>query len=93
MENFEFEWDDEKAISNLRKHRVSFDEAATIFNNPRISTISDPDHSEAEERYISLGKSILMRLLSVVHSYRKERIRLISARKATKSEKKTYEND
>ena len=93
MESFEFEWDDEKAISNLKKHRVSFDEAATIFNDPRISTISDPDPSEAEERYVSLGKSILMRLLSVIHTYRKERIRLISARKATKAEKKTYEND
>ena len=92
MENSEFEWD-EKAISNLKKHRVGFDEAATIFNDPRISTISDPDHSEAEERYVSLGKSILMRLLSVVHTYRKERIRLISARKATKAEKKSYEND
>jgi len=77
----------------LKKHRVSFDEAATIFNDPRISTISDPDHSEVEERYISLGKSILLRLLSVVHTYRKERIRLISARKATQAEKKTYEND
>lgn len=93
MQNSEFEWDEEKAISNLKKHRVSFEEAATIFNDPRITTISDPDHSEAEERYISLGKSIFLRLLNVIHTYRNERIRLISARKATKAEKKTYEND
>jgi uncharacterized protein len=93
VENFEFEWAEDKALSNLKKHRVSFEEAATIFNDPRISTISDPDHSKAEERYISLGKSIFMRLLSVIHTYRNERIRLISARKATKAEKKTYEND
>ena len=93
MTNSEFEWDEEKAQSNLKKHGVSFEEAATIFNDPKIATISDPDHSEDEERYVSLGKSIILRLLSVVHTYRKERIRLISARKATKAEKKTYEND
>ena len=93
MENSEFEWNEEKAKSNFKKHGVSFDEAATIFNDPKIATISDPDHSEAEERYVSIGKSIIMRLLSVMHTYREERIRLISARKATKAEKKTYEND
>jgi uncharacterized DUF497 family protein len=93
MENSEFEWDEEKAKSNFKKHGVSFDEAATIFNDPKIATIPDPDHSEAEERYVSIGKSIIMRLLSVIHTYREERIRLISARKATKAEKKTYEND
>ena len=93
MENSEFEWDEEKAKINFKKHGVSFDEAATIFNDIKIATISDPDHSEAEERYVSIGKSIIMRLLSVIHTYREERIRLISARKATKAEKKTYEND
>ena len=93
MENSEFEWDEEKAQSNLKKHGVSFEEAATIFNDPKVATISDPDHSDDEERYVSLGKSIILRLLSVAHTYRKERIRLISARKATKAEKKTYEND
>ena len=56
MENSEFEWDEEKAVSNLKKHRVSFEEAATIFNDPKFSTISDPDHSEADERYISPGQ-------------------------------------
>ena len=93
MENSEFEWDYEKAKNNFKKHGVSSDEAVTIFNDPKIATISDPDHSEDEERYVSIGKSVIMRILSVIHTYRKERIRLISARKATKAEKKTYEND
>ena len=92
MEKSEFEWDDEKAESNLKKHRVSFEEAATIFNDPKVATISDPDHSETEERYVSIAMSMIVRLLTVVHAYRKERIRLISARKATKAEKKKYEN-
>jgi len=93
MENSEFEWDDEKAQSNLKKHGVSFEEGATIFNDPGTATISDPDHSEDEDRYISIGKSVIRRLLTVIHTYRKERIRLISARKATKAEKKNYENN
>lgn len=93
MENSEFEWDDEKAQSNLKKHGVSFDEAATIFNDPRLATISDPDHSDDEERYVSVGASVILRLLSVIHTFRKEKNRLISARKATKAEKETYENN
>ena len=93
MKNSEFEWDDKKAQSNLKKHGVSFEEGATVFNDPRIATISDPDHSEDEERYVSIGMSVIMRLLSVIHTFRKERIRLISARKATKAEKKNYENN
>ena len=93
MKNSEFEWDDEKAKKNIKKHGVSFEEAATIFNDPRIATISDPDHSEEEERFVSLGKSFIQRLLSVIHTERSERIRLISARKATKTERKIYEND
>jgi uncharacterized DUF497 family protein len=92
MEDTEFEWDDEKAESNLKKHRVSFDEAATIFNDPNIATISDPDHSDSEDRFVSIGKSMIARLLTVIHTFRKTRIRLISARKATKAEKKKYEN-
>lgn len=93
MKNPEFEWDDDKAKSNLKKHGVSFEEAATIFNDPKIGTISDPDHSEDEERFISLGMSFIQRLLSVIHTERSERTRLISARKATKTERKNYEND
>ena len=60
MENSEFEWDDEKAQSNLKKHGVSFVEAATIFNDPRLATISDPDHSDDEERYGSIGRSVIV---------------------------------
>ena len=93
MKNSEFEWDDEKAKSNLKKHSVSFEEGATIFNDQGIATISDPDHSDDEERYISIGKSVIKRLLSIIHTYRKERIRLISARKATRAEKDNYENN
>jgi uncharacterized DUF497 family protein len=93
MKNSEFEWDDEKAESNLKKHGVGFKEGATIFNDPKVATISDPDHSEQEDRYISIGMSLVRRLLSVIHTYRRERIRLISARKATQTERKHYEND
>jgi uncharacterized DUF497 family protein len=91
MEDVEFEWDDGKASHNLKKHGVSFEEAATIFNDPMIATISDPDHAEDEERYVSIGISVQGRLLVVIHVEREERIRLISCRKATKTERKTYE--
>ena len=93
MQNSEFEWDDEKATSNLKKHGVSFEEGTTIFNDPKIATIFDPDHSEDEERFVSIGISVIRRILTVIHTYRKERTRLISARKATKAEKKNYENN
>ena len=93
METPEFEWDDEKAINNLKKHDVSFQEGATIFNDPLIATIFDPDHSESEERYISMGISVQGRLLVVIHTERGERIRLISCRRATSAERKTYEKN
>ena len=92
MEDVEFEWDDVKAESNLNNHGVSFEEGATIFNDPEIATIFDPDHSKDEERYISIGTSIQGNLLVIVHTEREERIRLISCRKATKAERKAYEN-
>ena len=92
MEDVEFEWDDVKAESNLKKHGVSFEEGATIFNDPEIATIFDPDHSKDEERYISIGTSIRGNLLVIVHTEREERIRLISCRKATNTERKVYEN-
>ncbi len=91
MEDVEFEWDDDKAESNLEKHGVSFEEGATIFNDPFIATILDPDHSANEERYVSLGLSVLGDLLVVVHTERGERIRLISCRKANGAERKAYE--
>ena len=93
METSEFEWDDEKAESNFKKHRVSFEEGATVFNDPIIATIPDPDHSEDEDRFVSIGMSVVRRLLTVIHTYRKERIRLISARKATKNEKRYYKSN
>jgi len=93
METPEFEWDDEEAISNIKKHDVSFEEGATIFNDPLLASILDPDHSKREERYISMGISAQGRLLVVVHTEREERIRLISCRKATSAERKTYEKN
>ena len=93
METPEFEWDDEKADNNLKKHGVSFEEGATIFNDTMIATMPDPDHSKDEERFISIGVSVQGRLLVVVHTEREERIRLISCRKATNGERKSYETN
>ena len=93
MENPELEWDDEKEVINLKKHGVSFEEGATIFNDPMIATIPDPDHSKEEERFISIGVSVQGQLLVVVHTERKEKIRLISCRKATSGERKGYETN
>ena len=93
MENPEFEWDDEKAGTNLKKHDVGFEEGATIFNDLMIVTIPDPNHSKDEDRYISIGISVQGRLLVVVHTERAERIRLISCRKATSAERKSYETN
>jgi len=73
MQNSEFKWDDEKAASNLKKHGVRFEEGATIFNDPKVATISDPDHSEDEERFISIGMSVIRRILTVIHTYRKNK--------------------
>jgi len=87
-----FEWDDKKARANLRKHGVSFDEGATIFNDPLIATMPDTVHSASEARFLALGMSIMGRLLVVIFTERNERIRLISCRKATKAEIKNYEN-
>ena len=92
MADSEFEWDEEKAKSNLKMHGVSFEEGVTIFNDPEIATISDPDHSKDEERFISIGLSGKTGLLVVIHTFREERIRLISCRKATIAERRAYEN-
>jgi len=92
MEDVEFEWDDEKAVRNLEKHGVGFEEGATIFHDPLIATVFDPDHSKGEERFVSIGISVHSRLLVVVHTFREERIRLISCRKAAITERKIYEN-
>lgn len=85
------EWDPKKAESNLKKHRVSFEEACTVFDDPLFITFLDEEHSIDEPRYITIGLSNQNRLLLVAHADRDERIRLISARKATKHEREFYE--
>ena len=86
-----FEWDDNKAKSNLAKHAVSFEEASTVFADPLSLTIPDPAHSQTEERSIILGTSHQGKLLVVVHTERGDNIRIISARRATRRERKNYE--
>lgn len=89
----EFVWNQEKAAINKEKHGVSFDEARTVFEDYDALLISDPDHSEDEDRFVLLGLSSALRRLVVCHCYRQddEQIRLISARKATRKETATYE--
>ena len=86
-----FEWSLAKAESNWRKHRVTFEEALTVFRDVLSRTIPDPDHSGDEQRFVTLGHSSQHRLLAVVHTDREDRIRLISARQATRKERRTYE--
>ena len=86
-----FEWDEKKDRSNRRKHGVSFDEAITVFYDLNSLTIRDPDHSDDEERYIDIGFSAENRLLVVVYTERGDKIRVISARPATGTEKRRYE--
>jgi hypothetical protein len=92
MKELTFEWDETKNRTNQRKHGVSFDEAKSVFADENGRLIHDPDHSEDENRYILLGLSANFRLLVVVHVYKKddEIIRIISVRKATKTEIKYY---
>ena len=89
----EFEWDPAKAKTNLRKHQVSFEEASTIFDDPLFITFLDEEHSINEERYITMGLSRRQRLLLVAHADRQGRIRIISAREATKNERRFYEEE
>ena len=86
-----FEWDTRKAALNIRKHGISFDEASTAFGDLRSITIPDPYHSIEEERFILLGRSFRGRLVVVVHTETADRIRMISARKATRAERRKYE--
>ena len=85
-------WDEKKNRENIRKHKVSFEEAQTVFYDPNGKLIDDPDHSDKEDRYIILGLSKVLHLLVVCHCYREndETIRIISARKATTKETKFY---
>ena len=86
-----FEWDPNKAEYNLQKHGISFQEAATVFSNELSATVYDPNHSEDEDRFITIGWSHSQKLLMVSHTERGNRIRIISSRKLTKSERKDYE--
>ena len=87
-QNMDFEWDREKAASNLEKHRIDFADAVTVFDDLNAITIDDPDHGEL--RVITIGIDAYARLLVVVYTWRGDHIRLISARKASKQEQKYY---
>jgi uncharacterized DUF497 family protein len=87
----EFEWDPRKAAANLAKHKVSFEEAATVFGDPLGRIVADPRHSALEERLVLLGISKERRLLAVMYIERAESVRIISARRATRPEKRDYE--
>ena len=86
-----FEWDGSKAASNLKKHRVSFDEAVTVFYDPLAATFEDPHHSQDESRLVTVGYSARGRLLVVCHVERGGGVRLISVRRATPRERKRHE--
>jgi len=89
----EFEWDPEKAKTNLVKHGLRFAEAATVFQDLLSITIFDPDHSEDEDRYITIGKSERGRAVMVAHTDRGNRTRIVSARELTRAERKEYEEE
>jgi len=84
-------WDIKKAASNLKKHGVSFPNAATVFYDPLAVTASDPDHSIGENRYLTFGIAITGNLLTISHTFESDVIRVISARAATKPERLIYE--
>ncbi len=86
-----YEWDEQKAKSNLSKHGISFEEAQTVFNDPLYVDFYDPDHSEQEHRYIIIGESLKQRILLVSYIERRNKIRIISARQVTKQEKQAYQ--
>ncbi|MDQ1297705.1 MAG: uncharacterized protein QG558_243 [Campylobacterota bacterium] len=92
MKSLKFEWDPTKASSNVKKHSVSFEEARTVFDDDFARMLQDPDHSQEEERFILLGMSYTLKILTVVHCYRDADgiIRIISARSSTKNEERQY---
>jgi len=87
-----FEWDPDKSGANLKKHGISFHEAATVFGDPLAITFNDPDHSIGEHRFLTFGHSSTNQLIAVVHTERLGKTRIISARRATKQEREIYEN-
>jgi uncharacterized DUF497 family protein len=88
-----FEWDPAKARHNLAKHGVDFPEAATVFGDPLSQTIPDPDHSVEEQRFVTMGMSYRQLLVVVAHTDTEERVRIISARRATRAERSQYEEE
>jgi uncharacterized DUF497 family protein len=86
-----FEWDGDKAKANVKRHRVSFDEAVTVFYDPLAATFADPDHSDDESRFLTVGYSARGRLVVVSHVERGTATRLITARRATAHERKRHE--
>jgi len=86
-----FEWSENKAVANLSKHSVSFEEAKTVFDDPLFVDFFDPDHSVDEERYLIVGESNRRKLLIVSYTEREISIRIISAREVTRSEREAYE--
>lgn len=93
MVDDEFEWDERKAEENLEKHGLSFDAAKVVFKDPLSVTIDDPDHSGDEDRFVTIGTTFFDDTIVVVHVDREDRIRIISARYATKAERRKYMND
>ena len=89
----DIEWDENKNVLNQKQHHISFEEAASIFSDPLELTIPDPEHSISEHRLVSLGQSLRHNLLVVSYTERAGRIRIISARKATKRERRMYEEE
>ncbi len=89
----EFEWNSKKAVRNLHKHGVSFEEAATVFDDPLATYYEDPDHSITERRCLTIGKSANGRLIHIAFADRAERIRIVQARKLTKNERRQYEEE
>ena len=92
MATFAFEWDDDKAGRNLARHGVSFDEELSLFGDDAALTFADTDHSDTEDRSRTYGRSNKGRLLVVAHTERRQSVRIVSARKATRHEKAIYEN-
>jgi uncharacterized DUF497 family protein len=86
-----FEWDEVKAKANFKKHKVSFEEGKTIFNDPFLFTFPDSEHSIKEERYVNISLSAKGRILVLTHTERQDKIRIISCRKATARERRFYE--
>ena len=92
-ESLEFEWDPKKAASNLRKHGISFEEAASVFNDVLATIYEDPDHSVTEKCFLTIGTSEEGRLLHIAFADRGERIRIINARRLTRRERELYEKE